>query len=121
MVDFQCTIDTLNRATLTELRDYLARAGIEPTVYTTIRYSIPLYLIRAKNEYSYVCTRAQAHFLLKGIPVAHTERNDEAFRVFPDIRVTAHKEKGAFATVQYIDIGKDRQSDVEFSLSTFPI
>ena len=121
MMDFQCTIDTLNRNTLSELRDYITRAGVEPIVYTTIHYSVPFYLIRAKNAYSYVCTKAQAHFLAKGLPIAHIERNDEVFRVFPEIRVTAHKEKGAFATVQYTDINKDRSTEAILSLENFPL
>lgn len=122
MMDFQCTLDTLNQKMLSELRDYIARAGVEPTVYTTIHYSIPFYLIRAKNDISYVCSRAQAHFLAKKLPIAHLERNDEAFRVFPEIRITAHKEKGAFATIQYTDFNKDRTSDdVQFSLESLPI
>lgn len=123
MMTIQCTIETLDRSILHDLRDYLLRQGVYNTVYTTIYNGVPLYLITAKNSYSYVCTKAIWHYMALLLPCTNLLPKPEAFRVFPKVQITPHKQKGSFATVQYTSISKLRGEDAypTYSLNKLPI
>lgn len=110
--DLQCTIDTLNRNILADLRNYFAIKGVKPSVDYTIHNGAPFYLITLNNNTSYVCTKAQWHYFSLALPqLKNVLYNGNNFRVYPKIQNTAHKNKGYFATIQYTDIGKDRDYD----------
>lgn len=107
--DLQCTIDTLNRTILADLRNYFAVKGVKPIVEYTVHNGAPFYLITLNNNTSYVCTKAQWHYFTLKLPqLKNVLYNGSNFRVYPKIQNTAHKNKGYFATIQYTDIGKDR-------------
>lgn len=107
MTDLQCTINTLNRNTLAQFRNYLQAVGTRSTVKTTTYNGIPFYLITANNNNSYVCTKAQWHFFSLLLPLNQLEPDATAFRVFPPLRNTAHKSKGAQFTIQYKNYTKN--------------
>ena len=126
-IDTQVTIETLNKTVLSSLRDFIIREGLEPVVYTTRRQGIPFYLLSTKDGNSYVCSLAVYHYMMLRISTimdvrVQEDKNGELFRVFPEIAVTVHKEKGAFHTIVYTDILKgDYTTEELLDLSILPI
>ena len=126
-IDTQVTIETLNRTVLSSLRDFIIREGLEPIVYTTRRQGIPFYLLSAKDGNSYVCSLAVYQYMMNKIATKMTvriqeDKKGEHFRIFPEISVTVHKEKGAFNTIVYTDILKgDYTTEELLNLSILPI
>ena len=126
-IDTQVTIETLNRTVLSSLRDFIIREGLEPIVYTTRRQGIPFYLLSTKDGNSYVCSLAVYQYMMNKIATKMTvriqeDKNGKHFRIFPEIAVTVHKEKGAFNTIVYTDILKgDYTTEELLDLSILPI
>lgn len=126
-IDAQIPIETLNRTILTSLRKYIMREGPLPTVYTTRRQGIPFYLLSTRDGNSYVCSLAVYQFMMNKISPKMDIRLQEDkhgihFRVFPEIAITVHKEKGAFNTIVYTDILKgDYTTEELLDLSILPI
>ena len=126
-IDAQVTIETLNKTVLSSLRDFIIREGLEPIVYTTRRQGIPFYLLSTKDGNSYVCSLAVYHYMMLKISTImdvriQEDKSGELFRIFPNIAMTVHKEKGAFNTVVYTDILKgEYTSEQLLDLSLLPI
>lgn len=126
-IDTQVTIDTLNRTVLLSLRDFIIREGLLPIVYTTRRQGIPFYLLSARDGNSYVCSLAVYQFMMNKIATKmdvrlQEDKKGEHFRIFPEISITVHKEKGAFNTIVYTDILKgDYTTEELLDLSILPI
>ena len=126
-IDTQVTIETLNRTVLSSLRDFIIREGLLPTVYTTRRQGIPFYLLSTKDGNSYVCSLAVYQYMMNRISAKmdirlQEDKKGEHFRIFPEIAVTVHKEKGAFNTIVYTDILKGDYTPEELlDLSILPI
>lgn len=126
-IDAQIPIETLNRTILTSLRKYIVREGLLPIVYTTRRQGIPFYLLSTRDGNSYVCSLAVYQFMMNKISHKmdirlQEDKNGEHFRVFPEITVTVHKDKGAFNTIVYTDILKgDYTTEELLDLSILPI
>ena len=126
-IDTQVTIETLNRTVLSSLRNFIIREELEPIVYTTRRQGIPFYLLSTKDGNSYVCSLAVYQYIMNKISPRmdvrlQEDKNGEHFRIFPEIAVTVHKEKGAFNTIVYTDILKgDYTTEELLDLSILPI
>lgn len=126
-IDAQIPIETLNRTILTSLRKYIVREGLLPIVYTTRRQGIPFYLLSTRDGNSYVCSLAVYQFMMNKISAKMDIRLQEDkkgihFRVFPEIAITVHKDKGAFNTIVYTDILKgDYTTEELLDLSILPI
>lgn len=126
-IDAQVAIETLNRTVLSSLRDFIIREGLESIVYTTRRQGIPFYLLSARDGNSYVCSLAVYQFMMNKISARmdvrlQEDKKGEHFRVFPEIAVTVHKDKGAFNTIVYTDILKGEYTTEELlDLSILPI
>lgn len=126
-IDAQIPIETLNRTILTSLRKYIMREGLLPIVYTTRRQGIPFYLLSTRDGNSYVCSLAVYQFMMNKISAKmdvrlQEDKNGEHFRVFPEIAITVHKDKGAFNTIVYTDILKgDYTTEELLDLSILPI
>ena len=126
-IDAQVTIETLNKTVLSSLRDFIIREGLEPVVYTTRRQGIPFYLLSTRDGNSYVCSLAVYHYMMLKISTImdvriQEDKSGELFRIFPNIAMTVHKEKGAFNTVVYTDILKgEYTSEQLLDLSLLPI
>lgn len=112
-MDVQTAIPTLNRNYMQALlHSQLLVYGLHSTIYTTIYKGVPLYLLQC-NNIGYVCTKAQAHYLLMHYCALRTitidyVHNSSIFRVYPLLQNLPHKSKGAQYGVVYTDIGKNR-------------
>lgn len=127
MISAQMTVETLNRSVLFDLREYIQREGLVPTVYTTRRQGIPYYLLTTRDGNEYVCSLAVYHYMMLKLSKTtnirlEEDKKGEKFRVFPKTTMTVHKEKGAFTTIVYTDILKGDYTPEELiNLSILPI
>ena len=114
-VNIQCTIDTLNKTLLEELRNSLLELGYSPIVKTTTHQGIPYYLISTKDEQlTYVTTLAQFHyFTLKLHFTAIQSVTADYIRVYPKTQIVGRKNKECINTVQYTDVLKGDYSPEE--------
>lgn len=119
--DFQTAIATLDRNVMEDiLTTQFYTHGVFTDIACCTRKGVPLYLIRCKNGVSYVCTKGQALYFIRHLNAhgIHFKLTDDAtaFRVFPDIAHTQHKDKGAYYGVQYTSLAKNREYDAPIVL-----
>ena len=112
--DFQTAIATLDRKVMNDiLTTQFYTHGVLFNIACCSYKGVPLYLIRCKNNISYVCTRAQAlyfisHLNAHGVHFKFT--NDAtAFRVFPPLVNIQHKDKGAQYGTHYTSLAKSKE------------
>lgn len=112
--DFQTTIATLDRNIMESiLTTQFYTHGVFTDIACCRHKGVPLYLMRCKNGVSYVCTRGQAlyfilHLNAHGVSFEFTD-DATAFRVFPDLVNTQHKDKGTQYGVHYVSLAKNRE------------
>ena len=112
--DFQTVIATLDRNVMESiLTSQFYAYGVYKDVACCRHKGVPLYLIRCKNGVSYVCTKGQAFYFIHHLNAHGTsfEFTDDAtaFRVFPTILNSQHKDKGAQYGVKYVSLAKNRE------------
>lgn len=112
--DFQTAIPTLDRKVMKDiLTTQFYAHGVFFNIACCSYKGVPLYLIRCKNNISYVCTRAQAFYFIShlnahGVHFRFTE-DATAFRVFPDLVNIQHKDKGAQYGTHYVSLAKSKE------------
>lgn len=112
--DFQTAIPTLDRKVMEDiLTTQFCRYGVSSDIARCSHKGVPLYLIRCKNNISYVCTLAQeqyfvCHLINQGAQFTYTE-DATAFRVFPDLVNIQHKDKGAQYGTHYVSLAKSSE------------
>lgn len=112
--DFQTAIAALDRKVMDDiLTTQFCRYGVSSDIARCRHKGVPLYLIRCKNNISYVCTRGQAlyfinHLNAHGVSFKFTE-DATAFRVFPDLVNIQHKDKGAQYGTHYTSLAKSKE------------
>ena len=112
--DIQTVIATLDRNVMESiLTSQFYAYGVYKDVACCRHKGVPLYLIRCKNGVSYVCTKGQAFYFIHHLNAHGTsfEFTDDAtaFRVFPTILNSQHKDKGAQYGVKYVSLAKNRE------------
>ena len=112
--DIQTAIATLDRNVMDDiLTTQFCKYGVSSDIARCRHKGVPLFLIRCKNGISYVCTLAQAQYFVfhlnaHGVSFEFTD-DATAFRVFPDLVNTQHKDKGTQYGVHYVSFAKSRE------------
>ena len=112
--DFQTAIATLDRKVMEDiLTTQFYTYGVFTDIACCRHKGVPLYLMRCKNGVSYVCTRGQVLYFIQhlnahGVSFEFTD-DATAFRVFPDLVNTQHKDKGTQYGVHYVSFTKSRE------------